>query len=554
MSAHPIADSDEVLRIEDLRLGVTGGRDLVHGISLAIRPGEIHGLVGESGSGKTLTGYSCLALLPEGVEKRSGSVLVDGRSVFDLEPAARRRLRGSTVSMISQDPLSGFHPMLTVGRQILHSLLDHGVDKATAKLRTIEVLGQARLPDPERVADRYPHELSGGMRQRAMIALALANRPKLLLADEPTTALDATVQAGVLRLLRSLRDDGLGVLFVTHNLGVVAGLCDSVSVMERGSLVEAGSVRGVLEEPQHPYTTALLAASPRLSAEPRPRLSTPAPEAAAEPIVTVAHAEQTYRGRGASGRAVHVHALRDVDLTVMPGETVSIVGESGSGKSTLSRLLVGLELPKSGTVRVADHDTSMLKGAAEKDFRRSVQMVFQDASRSLDPRYTVRQLLLEALRLRDPGAGRDEALELLDLVHLPRSAFGLRPGELSGGLRQRVAIARAVAPKPRLLVADEPVSALDVTNQQRIMSLFAELVAARDLTLVMVTHDLALVRDMSDRVVTMRQGSIVEVSTAAHFYAGPAHPYSRALLAAMPDPGLIGVLPAEAEREPTTTS
>jgi ABC-type glutathione transport system ATPase component len=274
----------------------------------------------------------------------------------------------------------------------------------------------------------------------------------------------------------------------------------------------------------------------------------------AEPIVTVAHAEQTYRARGAGGRAVHVHALRDVDLTVMPGETVSIVGESGSGKSTLSRLLVGLELPKSGTVQVAGHDTSMLKGAAEKDFRRSVQMVFQDASRSLDPRYTVRQLLLEALRLRDPGAGRDEALELLDLVHLPRSAFGLRPGELSGGLRQRVAIARAVAPKPRLLVADEPVSALDVTNQQRIMSLFAELVAARDLTLVMVTHDLALVRDMSDRVVTMRQGSIVEMSAAADFYAGPTHPYSRALLAAMPDPGLIGVLPAEAEREPTTTS
>ncbi len=533
-----------VLRIEDLRLTASqGARDLVKGVSLSLAPGRVLGLVGESGSGKTLTGLSCLGMLPHGIERTGGEVFVEGQPILDLAPNEQRRLRGSVVSMVLQDPLSGFHPMLTVGKQIFHSLQDHGVGKESARARVLEVLGQARLPEPEKVSNRFPHQLSGGMRQRAMIALALANRPSLLIADEPTTALDPTVQAGVLRLLRQLADDGLGIVFVTHNLGVVAGLCDEVSVMEHGLIVESGDVAPVLENPQHPYSIELLNASPRLSSPHVLRAPLDAARTNEPAAVSVQGASQRYGTRGIFGRGAVVHALSDVSFEIPRGSTTSIVGESGSGKSTLTRLLVGLEKPTAGSVTVAGQDMARLNPASEREFRRKVQLVFQDASRSLDPRYTAEELLLEALGVADRKASRSAVLELCDRVHLPRTILGLRTTHLSGGQRQRVAIARALAPNPEILVADEPVSALDVTNQQRIMGLFQELVGQNNLTLIMVSHDLALVRDMTDTVITMYKGRLMEATPAEEFYRKPRNPYSQALLDAMPDPNRIGELP-----------
>lgn len=533
-----------VLRIEDLRLTASrGARDLVKGVSLSVAPGRVLGLVGESGSGKTLTGLSCLGMLPQGIERTGGEVFVAGQPILDLAPNEQRRLRGSVVSMVLQDPLSGFHPMLTVGKQIFHSLQDHGVGKESARARVLEVLGQARLPEPEKVANRFPHQLSGGMRQRAMIALALANRPSLLIADEPTTALDPTVQAGVLRLLRQLADDGLGIVFVTHNLGVVAGLCDEVSVMEHGLIVESGDVAPVLENPQHPYSIELLNASPRLSSPHVLRAPLNAARTNEPAAISVQGASQRYGTRGIFGRGAVVHALSDVSFEIPRGSTTAIVGESGSGKSTLTRLLVGLEKPTAGRVTVAGQDMTRLNPASEREFRRKVQLVFQDASRSLDPRYTAEELLLEALGVADRKASPSAVLELCDRVHLPRTILGLRTTHLSGGQRQRVAIARALAPNPEILVADEPVSALDVTNQQRIMSLFQELVDENNLTLIMVSHDLALVRDMTDTVITMYKGRLMEATPAEEFYRKPRNPYSQALLDAMPDPSRIGELP-----------
>lgn len=533
-----------VLRIEDLRLTTAQGtRELVKGVSLSVAPGRVLGLVGESGSGKTLTGLSCLGLLPQGIERTGGEVFVAGQPILDLAPREQRRLRGSVVSMVMQDPLSGFHPMLTVGKQIFHSLQDHGVEKESARARVLEVLAQARLAEPEKVSNQFPHQLSGGMRQRAMIALALAHRPRLLVADEPTTALDPTVQAGVLRLLRQLADDGLGVLFVTHNLGVVAGLCDEVSVMEHGLIVESGDVAPVLENPQHPYSIELLNASPRLSSPHILRTPLNAAGTDEPAAISVQGASQRYGSRGIFGRGAVVDALSEVSFEIPRGSTTSIVGESGSGKSTLTRLLVGLEKPTAGRVTVAGQDMTRLNPASEREFRRKVQLVFQDASRSLDPRNTAEELLLEALRVADRKASPSAVLELCDRVHLPRTILGQRTTQLSGGQRQRVAIARALAPNPEILVADEPVSALDVTNQQRIMSLFRELVADNDLTLIMVSHDLALVRDMTDTVITMYKGRLMEATPAQEFYRKPRNPYSQALLDAMPDPSRIGELP-----------
>lgn len=537
--------SGPVLDISDLWLRSSAGKDLVKGVSLSIEPGEIHGLVGESGSGKTLTGYACLGMLPAGVEHAAGSVHVDGRSVLDLDAQSLRAMRGPTVAMIAQDPLSGFHPMYKVGKQILDALSDHGVSADVAKRRVIEVLTQARLNDPEKVAEKFPHELSGGMRQRAMIALALAHSPKLLLADEPTTALDPTVQIGILSLLRSLRDDGLAVLFVTHNLGVVSGLTDTVSVMNQGRIVESGGVGQVLLEPQDPYTTKLLEASPRLSSEPQFHENL-RPGSQPTQIIELKNLVKRYPlpAKGVFGRREHVEATSDVSLSLDAGQTVALVGESGSGKSTLARLILGLEQPSAGEIKVCGLDLSKGLGRAqEREFRDQVQMVFQDASRSLDPRFTIHGLLHEALRLTNAAVEEKDVAELCDLVHLPRAVLQQYPGELSGGLKQRVSIARAVARDPKLLVADEPVSALDVTNQQRIVELFRDLAYEKHLTLVIVAHDLALVRDMSDVVVTMRQGKVVETSSARDFYTSPRHPYSQALLEAMPDSTRIGYIP-----------
>jgi oligopeptide/dipeptide ABC transporter ATP-binding protein len=531
----------------------------VRGASLAIGAGEIVGLVGESGSGKTLTGLACLGLFRPGVRPVSGTVTVDGQAISDLPERERRKLRGLAVGMVFQDPLSSLHPGLTIGSQIVHSLLDHGVSRSDAKKRCIEVLGEVGLPRPEAQAKRYPHQLSGGMRQRAMIALALANRPRVLIADEPTTALDPTVQAGILRLLRRLADDGLAILFISHNLGVVAGLCDRVAVMYQGQIVESGPTAQLIGAPRDAYTKTLLAAAPAL---PEPgELGVEVVPAVASRLTADADghgdgdaATALFELRGVTrhfttrsrGRRSTVHALDDINLSIRKNTTVGVVGESGSGKSTLARLLGALDHPSAGQVLFDGQDIATLSKEQLRSFRSRVQFVFQDATSSLDPRYTIRDTLAEALSthgVRDPGEQNRRIAALLDQVRLPQQLLGRHPRELSGGQRQRVAIARALAPRPEVLIADEPVSALDVSIQAQVMEVFRDLAENDGLTLVMVSHDLALIRDVCDTLVTLYNGTIMENAEADTYYDQPMHPYSAALLDAMPNPRHIGRLP-----------
>ncbi|GII22738.1 dipeptide ABC transporter ATP-binding protein [Planosporangium mesophilum] len=549
------------MRLQVRDLVVEAGRggertQAVRGASLSVAEGQVVGLVGESGSGKTMTSLACLGLLPPGVEAVGGEITVDGQAILTLPERDRRTLRGPSIAMVFQDPLSSFHPGLSIGTQIVHSLRDHGVGRAEAKARCIEVLGEVGLPKPEAQARRYPHQLSGGMRQRAMIALALANRPRILIADEPTTALDPTVQAGILRLLRRLADDGLGLLFISHNLGVVAGLCDEVTVMRNGEVVESGPTARIIGDPQHPYTQTLLAAAPSL----------PDPVEAGDPIVVReehgAAASDTpvdqdaavytltdvsrHFVSGSRGRKTTVHALDGISLSIAKGSSTGIVGESGSGKSTLARLLGALDAPSSGQVLFHGQDLTRMSKQDMRAFRRKVQFVFQDPTSSLDPRYTVEDTLREALHthgVTDPAQVARRFTELSDQVRLPKSLFGRYPRELSGGQRQRVAIARALAPRPEVLIADEPVSSLDVSIQAQVMDVFRDLSANDGLTLVMVSHDLALIRDVCDNLVTLYNGTVMESSQAAAYYEQPMHPYSSALLHSMPNPRHIGRLP-----------
>jgi peptide/nickel transport system ATP-binding protein len=617
---------DLVLDVEELvvSFGSRGSATAaVRGACLQIAAGEILGLVGESGSGKTLTGLACLNMPPAGAELEAQRLSVCGRPLLELSPAELRSLRGGTASMVFQDPLSGFHPSFSIGNQIQHSLADHGMGRQAARKRVLEVIADVGLPNPSLQARRYPHELSGGMRQRAMIALAIANKPRLLIADEPTTAVDPTVQAGLLRLLRQLADDGLAILFITHNLGVVAGLTDRIAVMYSGEVVETGSTKRVISSPRHPYTEGLLASAPRLSNtslggagipgnaplpsqrpsgcafHPRckyqiatchtaappvrtygddsvacfvsgqsglPRVEPavrPAAAAAVAPAASVADAvtdtvfsvEHLTRHfvSGPPWARLTVHALDDVSLVVPRGTTVGVVGESGSGKSTMARLLGLLDKPTSGRVLFEGVDIAGYTGAQLRDFRRKVQFVFQDPTASLDPRYTIGDTLGEALGahgVREASELRRRMTELLDQVRLPERFRDRHASELSGGQRQRVAIARALAANPEVLIADEPVSSLDVSIQAQVMELLVELRSTQHLTLVMVSHDLALIRGVCDSIVTLYNGMLMEDSDARSYYENPQHPYSSALLAALPDPSVLGVLPVALAGEP----
>ncbi|MFF4390051.1 dipeptide ABC transporter ATP-binding protein [Streptomyces sp. NPDC001552] len=530
----------------------------VAGVSFTLEAGRALGVVGESGSGKSTVAAALLGLHRGTGARLGGTVRVGGTDVATASAAELRRLRGGTAAMVFQDPLSSLDPYYAIGDQIAEVHRIHAdVSRRAARARAVEVLDRVGIPDAVRRSRARPHEFSGGMRQRALIAMALACEPRLLIADEPTTALDVTVQAQILDLLHGLREErGLGLLLVTHDVGVAAESVDEVLVMRGGYAVERGPVASVLAAPAEPYTRALLAAVPRLDAPRRSRGSAPdpAPQTPAGlevPPVGLGVSPVGPEGAGSEGGqpVVEAFSLRrefgrgrrkvaavaGVSLAVHAGETLGIVGESGSGKSTLGRMLVGLLEPGSGQVR---RDGVPVTGIAS-----GVQMVFQDPVSSLNPRRSVGESIADPLRAageRDGAAVRARVEELLLRVGLEAEHYDRYPHEFSGGQRQRVGIARALAPRPRLIVCDEPVSALDVTTQAQVTALLAELQRELGIALVFIAHDLAVVRQVSDRVAVMRAGEIVEEGPVDEVYDRPAHPYTRQLLAAVPalDPAL----------------
>ncbi|MDH6701409.1 ABC transporter ATP-binding protein [Streptomyces sp. MAA16] len=508
-----------LVRVTDLTVDF-GDLRAVDGLSFTLRPGAALALVGESGSGKSTVASALLGLHRGTGARVGGAIEVAGVDVQGAGEEELRRLRGGKAAMVFQDPLSSLDPYYAIGDQIAEVYRTHTrVSRRAARARAVEVLDRVGIPDAPRRSRARPHEFSGGMRQRALIAMALACEPDLLIADEPTTALDVTVQAQILDLLHALREEtGTGLLLVTHDVGVAAESVDEVLVMRHGRAVEHGQVADVLGAPAEPYTRTLLAAVPRVEAA-------RAPSGEAGDVVLEATGLRREFGRGKGAFA----AVDDVSLTVRRGETLGIVGESGSGKTTLGRMLVGLLEPTAGEVR---HD-----GRARAGVRPDVQMVFQDPVSSLNPRRSVGESIADPLRARgerDEGRIRERVGELLERVGLERAHHDRYPHEFSGGQRQRVGIARALAADPRVIVCDEPVSALDVTTQAQVVALLGELQRELGLALVFVAHDLAVVRQVSDRVAVMRRGRIVESGPADQVYDAPRDPYTRSLLAAVP--------------------
>jgi ABC-type glutathione transport system ATPase component/ABC-type dipeptide/oligopeptide/nickel transport system permease subunit len=535
---HPAA-----LDVRDLTVRTNSGRPLLSHVSLRVAPGERVGLIGESGSGKTMTALAALGLLPDGVAA-TGQVRLAGvpGNLLDRGEQAMARLRGEAMSMVFQEPMTALNPLMRVGRQVAEAMTLHGTTSRTATRRAAELLAEVGLPSG--AARRYPHELSGGQRQRVGLAMALANDPAVLVADEPTTALDVTVQRQVLDLMvRLVEDRGAGLLFVTHDLAVVSQVCERVVVLLEGVVVEEGPVAEVFAQPRHEYTKRLLAAS---ILEPR---SSAASRESREPLIRVEDVTRTYPSRGGEV----VHALRGVSLEVQEGQRFGIVGESGSGKSTLLRIVAGLDRPTSGHVTSAGVwigtegvSTRSTSGAGDPglgDLRAALQVVFQDPYSSLDPRMTVGDIVAEPLLNpanvraggpRTASARRDAVREMLDAVGLPLDATERYPHQFSGGQRQRIAIARALVCRPRILVADEPVSALDVSVRRQVLDLLARLADEHALTLLLVSHDLGVVRHVCDHVAVMREGLIVEQGPTDQVYDTPQHEYTRRLREATP--------------------
>ncbi|BFP52363.1 ABC transporter ATP-binding protein [Streptomyces sp. CMC78] len=515
----------------------------VDGLSFTLEAGGALGVVGESGSGKSASAYALLGLHRGTGARVGGLVRVAGTDVNAADDRGLRALRGAKAAMVFQDPLSSLDPYYPVGDQIAEVYRVHRpVSRKAARARAVEVLDRVGIPDAARRSRLRPHEFSGGMRQRALIAMALACEPLLLIADEPTTALDVTVQAQILDLLHDLRHEtGMGLLLVTHDVGVAAESVDEVLVMRHGKEVERGPVARVLGAPREPYTKELLAAVPRVETRRVVPASAPGVEKTSVPLLEAVGLRREF-GRG-SGR---VAAVDGVSLTVHAGRTLGIVGESGSGKTTLGRMLVRLLDPTAGRLRYGGTEIGSLPEKELRSFRRDLQMVFQDPVASLNPRRSVGESVADPLRAAgesDEGRIRDRVGALLERVGLDPAHFERYPHEFSGGQRQRIGIARALAAEPKLIVCDEPVSALDVTTQAQVIELLSELQRELGIGLVFIAHDLAVVRQVSDEVAVMRRGVIVEQGGADEVYGQPRDPYTRQLLAAVPalDPGLAEV-------------
>ena len=529
--------SEAVLSVRDLTVAVdteTGPKPLVSGLSFTLARGETLCIAGESGSGKSITSLAVMGLLPPGVKVASGRIELAGEDLTRLPERRMRAIRGDRIAMIFQEPMTSLNPVLTIGNQLAEAIRAHDPD-ADAKALALEALRAVRLSQPERRMGQYPHELSGGMRQRVMIAMALALKPDVLIADEPTTALDVTVQREVLDLLRDLqRETGTAIVLITHDMGVVAEMADRVIVMQSGRMVEAAPVERIFTAPEQPYTRALLAAVPRMGDG-----SGAAPVAAA-PIAVLRDLRVRYDIHGGLlGRTTHrVHAVEHVSFDIRAGETFSLVGESGCGKSTIARAITGL-VPHRGLIEVAGHKVPEDGLSASPALRRDVQMVFQDPAAALNPRKRVGDLVAEPLvihRIGTPAERRARVRDLFDRVGLSGDQIDRYPHEFSGGQRQRICIARALALQPKLIIADESVSALDVSVQAKVLDLLAELKSEFGISYLFISHDMAVVENISDRIAVMYLGQIVEMGSRAQVFGNPRHPYTRRLIEAVPVP------------------
>lgn len=541
MSATP--QREPVLTFSDLDVRFKTEFGTVHavkGISLHVEPGEVVALVGESGSGKSVTSMTALGLLPKNA-RTGGTVTVGDKQVGDLDDRSLRRMRGNDVAMVFQEPMTALNPVLTVGDQLTEALELHGIAYGQAALnRAVELLAMVGIPEPEKRVKQYPHELSGGQRQRVVIAMAISCDPRVIIADEPTTALDVTVQADILDLLRSLKDRlNTGILLITHNMGVVADMADRVAVMFKGDIVETGTVDEVLNHAKHPYTRRLLDAVPHLGRG-RAQLGR---ENVAEPVFddseTPALAMKNLVIEYQRGGKAPFRAVDDVSFDVRQGEIVGLVGESGSGKSTIGRCALGLIPAASGTIDLFGQDFGALRRKQAKSLRRRIGVVFQDPAASLNPRLPIGDVISEPMivhKVGDKKSRQAKVHELLDAVHLPRSVYNRYPHELSGGQRQRVSVARALVLEPELLVADEPTSALDVSVQASVLAMFTELQQRYRFACLFVSHDLAVVDLLAHRVVVLQNGKIVEQGDRVAVLQNPQEEYTQRLLAAAPVP------------------
>ncbi|MFI8524239.1 dipeptide ABC transporter ATP-binding protein [Promicromonospora sukumoe] len=528
------APSGTVLTVRGLRVAY-GETEVVHGVDLDVRPGEVVALVGESGSGKSTTAHALIGLLPDGGHVTAGEVTLGAGKgsvgLTGLLPDAWRRVRGVRVGLVPQDPGTALDPVVRVGEQVAEALVVHGTPRRAARERAVEILAEVGLDRPRERARQYPHQLSGGMRQRVLVGIAMACEPELVIADEPTSALDVTVQRRVLDLLGDLTGRaGTAVLLITHDLAVAADRADRVVVLKDGVVVEEGPAARVLGAPEHPYTRELVAAVPGRNNV--PSAHTPVVDAAEETpppaLLEVRGLVKEFR----LGRRERLRAVDDVSFAVPRGSAFALVGESGSGKSTTARLVLGLERPDAGAVELDG-----VPVGDDRVTRRRTQLVHQDPYSSLDPRFTVAAVVEEPLRAHrvgDRAERRDRVAQLLEQVHLSPDLARRRPAELSGGQRQRVAIARALALDPELLVLDEPTSALDVSVQARVLDLLARLRAERGLTYLFISHDLAVVRQVADHVGVLSGGRLVETGPVARVFDHPAHDYTAELIAAIP--------------------
>ncbi len=546
-----------LLAIENLSLEIAHRQRttvILRGIDLQVAGGNIHAIVGESGAGKTMVAKAIMGLLPDGARVTSGDIRFDGQSLLGMNESQRRSLLGRSISMIMQNPMTALNPVMRIGKQMTAILRRHmTLNDAAARRLALSVLSAVGIREPERVVRLYPHELSGGMCQRVLVSLAFACEPRLIIADEPTTALDVTVQRQVLRIIKELQSrTGVAVIFVTHDLGVVAKLCDGASVMFAGRIVETASVENLLTAPRHEYTKALFAATPRYD---RPDAALrPIPTALRERLwkkpapttwpvsmyevrdVRLALPDRT--GKKLIGPAPKVEILKGVSLVVAAGETLGIVGESGSGKSTLARTMLRIYRPSAGSLRFEGLDITDLPESRLRPLRARMQIIFQDSQSSLNPRLRIGASLMEPLRsfrrAASHRAALDAATSLLDKVGLPENFMRRYPHQLSGGQRQRIGIARALALGPSLVVADEIVSGLDVSVQAQILALLRDIQAATGMALVLISHDLSVVRAVCDRIAVMRSGNLVETAASRELFDNPQHPYTRKLLRAIP--------------------
>ncbi len=541
--------STPLLSIRDLRVAFRtqrGEREVLHGVDLDIYPGETVAIVGESGSGKSTTATSIISLLPGTGHVTGGSITLDGRDITHLPSSEIERIRGREIGYVPQDPMSNLNPVWSIGFQVKEAIRANGIARGRKEVeqRAIEVLQQAGLADAAKRLHQYPHQFSGGMRQRALIGIGLAADPKLLIADEPTSALDVTVQRVILdHMARLTRERGTSVLLITHDLGLAAERAEKLVVMKDGEVVESGPSRAILENPIHPYTKRLVSAAPSIASQriqavhERKGLETVDDLFAEPPAVHVQGLTKDYKIRMGGFKTEPFRAVDDVSFDIPRGKTLAVVGESGSGKSTVAKMLLMLEQPTAGTIEIDGKDLSTLDKREIFLLRRRLQPVFQDPYGTLDPLRNIENTIAEPLEIHkvgDRASRRQRVYELLDQVSLPRELATRYPNELSGGQRQRIAVARALALKPDFIILDEAVSALDVLVQDQVLKLLSELQSELGLTYLFITHDLAVVRVIADLVCVMEKGRVVEQGTVDEIFANPSEEYTRRLLDAIP--------------------